>query len=447
MAEALEYGIVGINTGIISKKIHPFGGMKESAMGLEDSRYGIEKFIKAKYVCMGLTDHQNKENKMQSEKKVEKFTEEIFFVTFLFAIILMTSVFFSCGNGNDGKTDKVEPVRPVKLMTVFSGETKITRNMPGRVRAVRRVDLSFQVPGRLIELPIQEGQKVTEGQLLARLDPEDYESNLKTAQAKLAKAEASFSYAETEYDRYVRIRKRDAGAVSDAMISQRKAAVKVSRADIASAAAAVLLARDQLSNTRLTAPFSGVVAIRYVDNFRDLQAKESVLSLQDISEVEIIIDVPEQDMAVIREETVFSFAEFAAAPQKRFEIRLKEFSGQADPLTQTYRVVFVMPDPKAFRVLPGMTANVILEVTAAEQDSKIVIPAVSVFSDDQGNPNIWVVDREKMTVHQRKVTIGDLSGTEHIEIIDGLEHGEMIALSGVTRLREGLRVRVFNGSF
>lgn len=358
-------------------------------------------------------------------------------------IVLLLS---SCGKEEE-KAVKPEVVRPVKIMTLTSGAAELSRALPGVVRATQRVDLAFQVPGRLIELPIQEGQDVKQGQLLARLDPKDFDSNLRTAEGQMAKAQASLEYSRTEYQRYQRIRDADPGAVSEAMISQRRARVDVAQADIQSAKAAVQLAKDQLSYTKLFAPFEGVVAVRYVDNFRYLQAKERVLSLQKISDIEILVDLPEMDVAVVRKGTAKLHAEFAAAPGKRFELKVKEFAKEADPKTQTYRLVLEMPAPKEIRVLPGMTATVSAEIRLAEEEKKMTIPAVAVLADDQGNPGVWVVEKDKMTVHRRKVTTGNLTGKDSIEILSGLQPGEMIAVSGVGQLREGMKVRAFDGKF
>ena len=69
-----------------------------------------------------------------------------------------------------------------------------------------------------------------------------------------------------------------------------------------------------------------------------------------------------------------------------------------------------------------------------------IVPAIAVVADAAGNPNIWVVDKDTLKVQRRTVKTGDLTGTDSIEIIDGLKSGESIAISGVSRLREGMRV-------
>jgi multidrug efflux system membrane fusion protein len=347
----------------------------------------------------------------------------------------------ACGQSEEpAKT--VETIRPAKLMKVGGSLAGKTRKLPGTVRAADRVDLAFQVPGTLVELPVKEGQTVKKGTLVARIDPRDYETNLRNAEGVLAKAEAGLAYTIAEYKRYVNVKETDAGAVSDSMVELKRAAEKVARADLQSAKATVAAAKDQLGYTRLKAPFDGVIAQKYVDNFKEVQAKEAVLSLQNVTDVEVIIDVPELMIAPIRKTLPRFYAEFTADPNRRFELQIKEFATQADPVTQTYRVVLMMPAPTGIRILPGMTVNVAIEFTEeAEAGAEILIPAIAVLADNAGRSYVWVIDPQTMKAQRREVTTGDLSGSDSIRIVSGLNADETIAISGVSTLSEGQTVR------
>jgi multidrug efflux system membrane fusion protein len=349
----------------------------------------------------------------------------------------------ACGQSEEpAKT--VETIRPVKLMKVGGSLAGKTRKLPGTVRAADRVDLAFQVPGTLVELPVKEGQTVKKGTLVARIDPRDYETNLRNAEGVLAKAQAGLAYTIAEYKRYVNVKETDAGAVSDSMVSLKRAAEKVARADLQSAKATVAAAKDQLEYTRLKAPFDGVIAQKHVDNYQEVQAKQAVLSLQNVTDVEVIIDVPELMIAPIRKTLPRFYAEFTADPIRRFELQIKEFATQADSVTQTYRVVLAMPAPSGIRILPGMTVNVAIEFTEeAEAGAEILIPAIAVFADDAGHSQVWVIDPQTMKAQRREVTTGDLSGSDSIRIVSGLNADETIAISGVSTLSEGQTVRAF----
>ena len=94
------------------------------------------------------------------------------------------------------------------------------------------------------------------------------------------------------------------------------------------------------------------------------------------------------------------------------------------------------------RIRPGMTAEVFGRAPAVEgAEGPIIIPALAVAAGDAGTSHVWVVDQDALTVHRRDVTTGDLVGTDQIQIVDGLAGGEMIAISAVSRLREGMPIR------
>jgi multidrug efflux system membrane fusion protein len=101
-----------------------------------------------------------------------------------------------------------------------------------------------------------------------------------------------------------------------------------------------------------------------------------------------------------------------------------------------------MPQPEDLNVLPGMTANVLATSSSeGNTDTQIVIPTIAVFADESGSPSVWVFDNKNQKITQRKVTTGSLTGTADIMITEGLKSGEMIAVAGVSQLREGMEVR------
>jgi RND family efflux transporter MFP subunit len=238
------------------------------------------------------------------------------------------------------------------------------------------------------------------------------------------------------------------------MVVQRRERLDRVKADIESLQAAVSAAKDQLGYTTLEAPFSGVISKRYKDNFQEIRAKETVVSLDDMSFLEILVELPEIVVASLGKESKIgkkssAHAEFAAAPGEKFALTVKEFATRADPKTQTYQVVLEMERPKeGINILPGMNATVV-----GDQPSEgpgggfFIIPAIAVFADNQGASNVWIVDPETMTVQHRKITTGHLTGQNSIQVNEGLKSGEKIAASGVSQLRAGMKVRPFDGTF
>jgi len=341
--------------------------------------------------------------------------------------VAVVGLLFGCGKKDEPAPKEV--VRPVKIITVAGGAETGPISLPGKTRASQRVDLSFKVSGPLVELPAEEGQEVKRGQLLARILPRDFQINLDQAKARAIEAER-------QYDRYKELYVRK--QVSKAEFDRYKASRDVSAAQLEDA-------QNALKDTYLKAPFDGVVAKRYVENHQDVQAKQPIVFLQDISAIEILVDIPETLMVQIREgREPQAVAKFAVAPDLTFPLKLKEFSTEADPQTQTYQVVMVMPRPEGINILPGMTATVEGSRKSAPGDTtRIVIPAIAVTEDSARQAFVWVLNEADMTVKKTAVRVGEMTGSDGIVILDGLRGGEKIVVSGVTKLQEGMKVSIW----
>lgn len=368
-------------------------------------------------------------------------------------VVVCLVLLAACEGQKEVQEGSVEP-RPVKMMTVGLASQATQRSFPGTVRAARRAELAFQVSGTLTRLPVGEGQEVREGDVLAQLEQRDFETSLRSAQGQYGNVRAALKSARSEYERILRIRKQDPGATSESMVVKRREAMDRATAELESVQAAVDAARDKLGYTSLHAPFSGIVSRRHVENFQEVQAKEPVVSLDDISSLEILVDLPESVVARISEPSDRTgkqapvHAEFAALPGREFSLIVKEFSTRADPKTQTFQVVFQMEKPDDVAILPGMTAMIVgSSQQGVNGDGRYVIPAVAVFGDEQGVSHVWVVEPKSMAVQRRKVVIGEVAGDAGIRITEGLQAGEIVAVSGASQLRDGMRVKPFDGTF
>jgi RND family efflux transporter MFP subunit len=335
------------------------------------------------------------------------------------------------GCGGEEVEEGPPTVRPVRTMVVGGGVGgRLT--FPGTVQAADRAEMAFRVAGPLIELPVNEGDEVAEGQLLARIDPRDF-------QIAGAEAEAAFNQAEAEAQRYQRLYERDAVPLADLELRQAQRDVARSRYEQAQA---------NLRDTRMRAPFSGQIGVKYVENFEDVLAKQPILSLHNVSQVEIVINVPEQIMASVRGGTSTTItAAFDALPDVGFPVTVKEYAVNADPQTRTFAVTLAMSQPEELNVLPGMTALVTAEVMAVGGEGEaipITIPAFAVFPDEAGNSHVWVVDEEMQTVHRRAVQVGSVTGADNIFVLGGLEPGERIAVAGIHQLQEGQKIRLMD---
>ena len=386
------------------------------------------------------------------------------------------------------------PVKPVKTVTLGEEAGTSTRVFPGTLRASERAQLSFRVSGPLTELPIKEGMDVRKGQLLAQIDPRDFQTAVDNLQAQsatlaaqrramdharpedIAKAEATLEAArarlleaEANFRRYRRLYEND--NVSLAEFDQRRAARDVAEADVAAAQEALKIARsgarvedieamdarilslkaqlrkaqDNLQDTSLRAPYAGTVAQRYVDNFEFVQAQEPILSLQNTEIMELVSQLPESVIAQSNEYKAAHggrlpefYATFPALPGKRVKANPTEIATQADPVTRTYSAIFQIPQPPGGRVLAGMTGEIHL-VATEEAGARFAVPVDAVFTDPNGDSCVWRLTNSE-TVERVKVGVGGLTGNS-IEIASGVERGDKIVTAGASSLQQGQKVR------
>jgi RND family efflux transporter MFP subunit len=341
-------------------------------------------------------------------------------------LVTTTLLMSSCGK-KEKAIEKPAAARPAKIMILGASEQGDQRSFPGKVQASREVDLSFEVTGKIIEIPVKKGQAVEKGQILARLDPRDFENTV-------AKQKARFDNAKVNLERAQRL--LSSGSVSQAEVDNRKTTFEMTEAELK-------IAEKALRDTYIKAPYAGLVANKYADNHQFVQAKQKILSLQDVSQIEIVVNIPEDMAAHAKDEGVKRlYAEFESVPGSQFELKIKEYGTDADPQTQTFPVTMTMPAPKGVNILPGMTATVTvvgLGRSVASADH-FVIPVSAVLADETGKPHVWVVDKSSMIAHTRAVKTGALTG-DGIKVLDGLKSGEMIITAGVDHVRENMMVR------
>ena len=317
-------------------------------------------------------------------------------------------------------------IRPAKVITV--GErSSMAREIPGVVRASQRVDLAFQVAGRIMEFPVKEGQVVAEGELLARLDDSDFQSAVDAAVAEADRNSANFDRAEELIEKEF---------VSQTDYDRIKAAYDISVADLERA-------QKALNDTRLAAPFSGTIARTLVENFEDIQAKQSILSLQDQGDLEIVVAISETLIARRDETNQLSIvARFDALPEQTFDLHVKEFATEADPRTQSYEYVLGIKDKNLANLLPGMTATVLAERldTGSETAGALVIPLTALVAGADGGSSVWAVAADN-TVIRKAVVTGQPVGADRIEIAGGIDRGDVIVVAGTSALTEGMVVK------
>ena len=322
-------------------------------------------------------------------------------------------------------------IRPLKTLVVGQTQQRDQISLPGRVSAGQEAEVSFEVPGRLIELPVMEGDPIKRGDLIAVLDPSDYQNALDAAIAQRDRAKAQLDRMEKALQ---------TNAVSKQEFDNARAAFDVAAADVKTRTKA-------REDTRVFAQFDGVIAERYVSNFESVNAKQAIVSLQNLDQIEVVANVPEKHMT--RRETDVeprTFATFEYLPGRAFEMRLKEFAAEADPRTQTFLVTLVMDKPEDVQIWPGMSATVHVEFPDPPEDDglSLTVPMDVVVIDGTGTYHVWLLTDHRpadntYAVRKTPVTPGRLDGGT-LTVTQGIAAGDLIAGAGVNLLTEGQRV-------
>jgi RND family efflux transporter MFP subunit len=323
-----------------------------------------------------------------------------------------------------------EPVRPVKVFKAGDMIGGLTgRSFPGRAEAKEEVNLGFEVGGILIERPVYKGDEVKKGQLLARLDPRDFKNELAAAKAERDRARAY-------RDRIAEALKARAVARQDLTDAEAQLEGAIAREEIK---------RKALDDSHIYAPYDGVIAFTYFDEFKRVQAKEKILRLLDISKIKFTVDLPEGLISYIPYVTKV-WVEYDAFPGRKIPAKIKEVGTEASETTRTYPVTLIMDQPKDIKILPGMSGKVSGEADLPDMDGRegIEVPIAAVFTPDTEMQNyVWVIDEGSKTVHLRKVKTGELT-LDGIMVIEGLKQGEWVVTAGVHLLKEGQKVRPMN---
>lgn len=343
---------------------------------------------------------------------------------------------------------------PVKILHLSSANSQSQRHYFGTVQGSQRVQLSFRVPGRLIEFPIELGKRMKKGDLIGRIDPRDFRTALSEAQSRLSQARAKYTQASNDLRRFEELYKKK--VISRSQYDGYKTAYDVARSSVKTAEANVDAARNALNDTELHAPFNGVVVSRMAENYQDVQAKQPVVSLQNLENIEIVINVSEEDIANIAvgdsSDTPFRISDkitidiegtIDELPGQIYKLQLKEVGAVSNPQSRTYPVTLIMPQPDNARILPGMSVSITAYITdagAVEQDD-FYLPLTALTGGMDGSKWVWRCDKNGV-LEKVPVTPGAFRGNR-IHVSGALHIGDMIVVEGARWLTEKDTVKIF----
>jgi RND family efflux transporter MFP subunit len=354
---------------------------------------------------------------------------------FIGAVLALTLI---TGCGRQALSTTQEVVRPVRTMSVGVSPQPGGRAFPGQAEANEEAELSFRVGGSLIELSANIGDTAKKGQVLANLDPTDFQVRWRDAETELSSAEANLEVANVMLTRSRNLFEKRAGPQVD--VDRAAAQVETSKANVAALRTKRDIAQSELSYAQLTAPFDGVVAARYAQNFQTVQAKQPILRLLDTSRIKFGVDLPETAMPLLPYAKEI-WVTFQAAPGNKLPATIQDVSHEASRSTRTYRLTVLMDQPAGVRILPGMSGELRARLEPPSTQPKAMeVLASALFEKSDGATCVWLVDTSTMTVHRQSVKT--LRPTTVGFLIEGLKAGQTVVTAGVHYLKEGQKVRI-----
>ena len=332
-----------------------------------------------------------------------------------------------------------ETVRPVRYVLARTAGAQRTRTFAGAARAGSESSLSFRVGGMIAGVDVGVGERVRAGDRLARIDPVDYELQVKEAEAALRQADALAGNAAADLRRAWALYENDNFSRTD--LDGAIAASDSAAAQVEAVAKRLERAQRQARYATLVAPASGVIAAVVVAANENVAAGQPVVVLTSDALPEVEFSVPEGLISEVREETPVSVT-FNAIPNRRFTGSVTEV-GVAATATGTMYTVAVRLDGAASAVRPGMAAEVAIDFAGVGEPGRVVVPAAAVNEDLQGR-FVFVVEPSGeglAVVRRRPVTVGAMT-SDGFEIVEGLVRQDRVVSAGVSRINDGEVVRL-----
>ncbi|QND66927.1 efflux RND transporter periplasmic adaptor subunit [Mesorhizobium loti] len=321
----------------------------------------------------------------------------------------------------------------VRTETVALADYAPRTSLTGVIAARTLNNLSFRVGGRVAERLVDVGQHVDPGAVLARIDPQEQESDLRSAQADLDAAQAQLTQSAAAFERQKTLlaqgftTRRDYDAADQAR--------KVAQGSVDQAQSALSNARENLSFTELKAGAAGVITARQVEAGQVVQAAQTVFTVAEDGDRDAVFNVQETLVAKTAPTPSVTIT-LLADPQVKAMGKVREIAPAVDPASGSIRVKIAIPDTPA-----GMPLGAAVIGSVSAQPSKAVILPWQALTSSEGKPAVWVVDPSSKAVTSTLVNV--LAFDSGVVVVDkGLEAGQSVVTSGGQLLSPGQTVEI-----
>lgn len=366
---------------------------------------------------------------------------------------LITTLLLMLGCSDaDTDTDSETIIKGLKGFRVSQSADSETRRYPSVVQPAQESKLSFEVAGKLKDLTLEVGQRVSQGQVLVEIDPVSLELKEQQAKASLDEARAAFKNASSDYERKAQLMEKN--YVTQAEIDDAANKVKSTRAQVEQATKQLDLAKKDLSKTQLISPFDGVVSSIEAQDYGQIGAGEPVLGIYSENGYEASFSVP---AVIINSLKLGDTARvtFADLTDETFSGHIKELGSRAGQVSAFPVVVALDEAPEGLRA--GMAADIALTIRLAGSDTQAtgyLVPLNCFYFGAYGQDGlgdvshrdirrgyVFLYDQASSTV--RKQAIDILGIRENMAIVnEGISEGDIVAAAGVSYLYDGQQVKL-----
>lgn len=342
--------------------------------------------------------------------------------TKILILTAITLLLTSCWKKEQTKTF-IRPVKVAKVATL----SDFNKDFVGIVSTESYADLAFQVGGVLKGVYVNNGSKVKKGDLIAELDPQDF----------ILKNQAD----KAEFEVRKNILERDKRLIDKSAISKQEYEIAVSNYE--QAKSAYEYSTNQLSYTKLKAPYDGSIEKKYIENYQKVNQGERIAKIISPNKLEVNFTIPESDMGLKKSNDYTFFVEFNTVKGKLFKTTVKDFvdasvNGMGIPVTLS--ITDPEFDPNKYNIKSGFSCRV--KVVIKGGDEAIKIPLTAIFSENTNNKDkfVWVFDNTTSTVVKRKIETAALTGNQWVIVKSGLSLGEDIVVAGIYQLSDNQKV-------
>ena len=359
-----------------------------------------------------------------------------FISIFIFGLIITSTT--GCKKAEDGFSEK-DIIRPVKVVEALYVRSDMVKSFSGLTRSSFTSKLSFRVSGTLISLPVDVGQNVKKNELVAELDPTDYEIRVEEVKASLARARAQARNAKASYARVQALYERGNASLNE--LDATRAAASSSRAAVRSVEKQLELVKRQLEYTNLFSPKDCSIASLFAEENENIGAGQPLMLLNCGDDIEVKISVPASYIDRIHINDTVSLR-IDSIKAKVFKGRVKEVGISPTGIMTTYPVIIsVLSEDNKIR--PGMSSEVFIHLNNLSHFSAIIVPAVSVVEDSKGR-FVYVVEpgKDNIGIIKRKNIKTEGITSMGIPVLKGLESGDLVVTAGLSQIHEGLKVKI-----